>query len=233
MPSLLSNYSAVVFDVGGTLLRLNLDALAQAYLDQAKLLDIVLDFQRTRQVIAQLELELPLRQQSRAVSLEHDNGREFWINFYTEGFRRLGVTQNVFSAADEIRARFQRAEFETLYDDVLPALEALATRGLCLGILSNYSKNLESVLIQVGIHHFFRFFIVSAVAGLEKPDPRIFDLTVQTANYSRQQIVYIGDSVFHDIEGARRAGMDAILIDRLKRYPNFDGRRIDNLKELF
>ena len=232
MPSLLLNYAVVVFDVGGTLLRLNLDALAQAYLDQAQAIDVVLDFEQTRQVIAQLELELPLWQQSRAISLEQDNGREFWINFYTEGFRRLGVTQNVTCAADEIRARFQRAEFESLFDDVRPTLDALAARGLCLGILSNYSQNLERVLNQVGIHHYFRFFVISAIARLEKPDPRIFDLTVRTANYPREQIVYIGDSIFHDIEGAQRAGVDAILVDRANRYPDFAGRRIGDLTEL-
>lgn len=213
-------------------MRLNLDALAQAYLDTAQTLGITLEFQCTRLVIAQLELELPGWQQARAVSLEKDNGREFWIGFYSEGFRRLGVTQDVYAAADKIRERFQRAEFETLFDDVLPTLDALSTRGVCLGILSNYSKNLENVLRQVGIHHYFRFFIVSAIAGIEKPDPRIFDLTIQTANQPREKIVYIGDSIFHDIEGARRVGMNAILIDRLNRYPDFDGRRIGSLKDL-
>ena len=232
MSAALPHSSVMIFDVGGTLLHLNLDALAQAYLDAAHALNVALDFQTARRVIAQLELELPQRQQTRALSLEKDNGREFWIDFYSEGFRRLAVTQDVFSAADNIRARFQRAEFETLFDDVLPTLNALATRGVVLGILSNYSDNLENVLRQVGIHRFFRFFIVSAVAGVEKPDPRIFDLAVLTANRPREEIVYIGDSIFHDIEGARRAGMNAILVDRLNRYPDFDGCRICNLTEL-
>ncbi len=233
MSSSLPHYAVLVFDVGGTLLRLNLDALAQAYVDAAQAMNLALDFQNTRRVIAQLELELPQRQQARALSLEQDNGRDFWIDFYSEGFRRLAVAQDVFSAADNIRARFQRAEFETLFDDVLPTLDALSAHGACLGILSNYSNNLENVLHQVGIHRYFRFFIVSAVAGVEKPDPRIFDLAIHTANRPREEIVYIGDSIFHDIEGARRAGINAILVDRLNRHPDFDGCRICNLKELF
>jgi len=225
-------YSTIVFDVGGTLLRLNLDALTQAYLASAQSLNLSIDFERTRSVIADLEMELPTWQQNRVVSLENDNGKGFWVDFYSEGFRRLGITHDVTLAADKIRERFQCAEFETLFDDVLPTLEALTQRGIPLGILSNFSTNLEIVLRQVGIHHYFRFFVVSAVAGVEKPDPRIFDLTVRAANQPREKIVYIGDSVYHDIDGAQRAGMNAILVDRSNRHPEFDGARVCDLREL-
>jgi HAD superfamily hydrolase (TIGR01549 family) len=228
----MKRYATMVFDVGGTLLRLNLDALTQAYRAAAQPLNRALDFERTRQVIGELETELPVWQQTRVVSLEKDNGREFWNDFYAEGFRRLGITQDVTFAADKIRERFQRAEFETLFDDVIPTLDALTARGIPLGILSNFSANLEDVLRQVGIHHYFRFFIVSAVAGVEKPDPRIFELTARAANQPREEIVYIGDSIFHDIAGAQRAGMNAILVDRPDRHSDFSGTRVRDLREL-
>lgn len=226
--------ATLIFDVGGTLLRLNLDALTQAYCDAAQPLGHTLDFARTRQVISDLELELPVRQQSQTPSLQQDNGREFWIDFYSEGFRRLGITHasRVRSAADAIRERFQRAEFEMLHDDVVPALAALTARGIPLGILSNYSPNLENVLRQVNVHHYFQFFVVSAVAGIEKPDPKIFDLAVRAAARNRDQVVYIGDSIFHDIQGARNAGIKAILVDRSNRHTDFAGARVQDLREL-
>ena len=228
----MKHYSTLVFDVGGTLLRLNLEALAQVYVNTASALDAALDYGRAYNVISALEAELPTWQQQRQVSLDDDNGKEFWDSFYTAGFRRLGITRDVSAAVTEIRERFQRAEFETLFDDVVPALDALSSRGTSLGILSNFSTNLEDVLRQVGIHRYFDFFIVSAIAGVEKPDPRIFDLTARAANHPREEIVYIGDSIYHDIEGARRSGMDAILVDRPNRYPDFVGTRVRDLREL-
>ncbi len=228
----MNRYATVVFDVGGTLLRFNLDFLARVYQESAAPLGVALDFAQTRAVLEMLEGELPARSQQRLISLEADDGKGFWDEFYAEGFRRLGVLADVSAAAAQIRERFQRAEFEALFDDVLPALEALKARGFALGILSNFSANCEDVLRLVGIHSFFSFFVVSALAGVENPDPRIFDLTVRAANQPRADIVYIGDSLFHAIEGARRAGIDAILVDRQNQQRDWNGARVQNLQEL-
>jgi putative hydrolase of the HAD superfamily len=228
----LISQSTVVFDVGGTLLRFNYAALAKLYVQAAAAQGALIDFQKAYRTIEQLESEMPIWQQKRQVSLEKDNGREFWDSFYSEGFRRLGVTQDMSLAVTEIRERFQRAEFEQLFEDVIPTLEHLAARGVQLGILSNFSANLEEVLRQLDVHRYFRFFVVSGIAGVEKPDPEIFELTIRVANRQASDIVYIGDSIFHDIEGARQAGMAAILLDRQNRYPDFQGARIQSLREL-
>jgi REG-2-like HAD superfamily hydrolase len=228
----MTRYSTLIFDVGGTLVRLNVEAMARIYVDACKTLGAPTEFARACAVIETLERELPIRQQQRLVSLEQDHGKDFWIHFYTDGFRRLGVTGDVFAYADEIRARFQRAEFETLFDDVLPALDALAARRIPMGILSNFSVNLENVLRQVGVHHYFSFFVVSAAVGIEKPDPKIFELAAQATHKPHAELVYIGDSIFHDIQGARNVGMDAILIDRKNQHPDFSGTRLSSLTEL-
>lgn len=228
----MGRYSTIVFDVGGTLLRFNLDLLARAYVDAVAPLGVALDFAQARSVVAALERELPARTQERLISLEKDNGTGFWDEFYGNGFFRLGITSDMSAAAVHIRERFQRAEFEMVFDDVVPALDALTMRGFALGILSNFSPNLEGVLRQVGVHRYFSFFVVSAIAGVEKPDPHIFDLAVRAANRPRSEIVYIGDSIFHDIEGAQRAGIDAILVDRPAQHLDWKGERVQDLHEL-
>ena len=226
------SYSTIVFDAGGTLLQLNYDMLARAYLAHAESLGTLLDYSNARAVVEQLESEIPTWQQTRKVSLEKNNGREFWDSFFTEGFRRMGIAGDVSAAATDIRECFQRAEFEMLFADVKPTLSGLATRGKTMGILSNFSTNLEDILRRLAIHHYFEFFVVSAVAGMEKPDPRIFDLTVRAARQPRQEIVCVGDSLFHDVQGAQSAGMPAILLDRRNRYPDFAGARMRDLHEL-
>lgn len=226
------SYSTFVFDMGGTLLQLDYDALARLYVATGATLGVAVDFAQARATLEALEREIPQRQQNRPISLTEDDGKNFWNEFYTDAFRRLGVTGDVSRAVTEIRERFQRGEFEALFADVMPALDALRARGKQLGILSNFSPNLENVLRQVDIHNYFSFFVVSAIVGVEKPDPRIFDLTVRAAKRPREEIVYVGDSVFHDIEGARRAGIAGILVDRQNQHPEFNGARVRDLCEL-
>ena len=228
----MSRYSTILFDVGGTLLRFNLDLLARAYVDAAAPLGLALDFARARSVVAALERELPTRQQNRPISLAEDNGQAFWDEFYADGFSRLGINADMSAAAAHIRERFQRAEFETLFDDVVPALDALIAQGYALGILSNFSANLENILRKLGVHHYFSFFVVSAIAGIEKPDPEIFELALRAANRPRVEIVYIGDSIFHDVEGARQAGIEAILVDRQNQHSDWKGARVRDMHEL-
>lgn len=225
-------YSTIVFDAGGTLLHMDYDALARVYVHVAATRGITVAIPHARAVLQALENEMPQRQRQRTVSLETDKGARFWDEFFSDGFRRLGVLDDVTREVTDIRTRFQRGEFETLYDDALPTLKALRAQGKQLGILSNFSPNLEDVLRALGIHAYFAFFIVSGIVGVEKPDARIFDQMVRAARVPRAHIVYVGDSVFHDVEGARAVGVAAILVDRYNQHPQFDGARVHTLREL-
>jgi len=55
--------------------------------------------------------------------------------------------------------------------------------------------------------------IDSAVVGVEKPDPRIFRLALAQAGVPPSAAVYVGDLYSVDVVGARRAGLDAVLLD--------------------
>ncbi len=223
------NYPTLVFDVGGTLLHFDHAKMQQVYIHAARERGSILDPARVGAVLQALEFELPTLSRNRALSLEEDLGKTFWEDFYAEAFRRLDVNADVSQAVAEIREQFMRGEFEVLFDDTVAALDALKTKGVPMGILSNFSPNLEDLLRRLGIHDYFNFFIVSAIAGVEKPDKKIFDLAVREANRPRNQVVYIGDSIFHDMEGARRAGIVGILLDRGNRHLEYGGARIQNL----
>jgi putative hydrolase of the HAD superfamily len=149
-----------------------------------------------------------------------------------EGFRRVGVDEDhARRFVQELLDSTNGGDFQKVYEDVVPTLEALKMRGRRLGIISNFSPNCESLLNQLGIGHYFDFFIVSGILGIEKPDPRIFQAAVQAAGRDVSELVYVGDSVFHDVEGARKAGMDAVLIDRADRFPE-QPCRVRDLREL-
>jgi len=87
-------------------------------------------------------------------------------------------------------------------------------------------------LARLDLLRFFDPVIVSAEVGIAKPDPRIFDLLAETVDRPRPRLLYVGDHVGDDIDGARGAGLDAVLIDRLNHHPEAPCSRISSLLEL-
>lgn len=102
-----------------------------------------------------------------------------------------------------------------------PSLDELSRRGLTLGIVSNFPANLEAVLREHGIAKYFSGWAISAVARAEKPDRAFFDHAAHAVKGQPTQFVHVGDGVHADVEGARHAGWDAILLDRDNWYPDY------------
>jgi putative hydrolase of the HAD superfamily len=127
---------------------------------------------------------------------------------------------------------FIKYETYRLYPDVLPALEALRERGVALGIISNWEGWLESLLLHLQIRDFFATTTISGHHGVEKPDPRIFELALRGLGVAPAEAAHVGDSVPHDVEGARRAGLLPVLIDRHGAHGRREYLRIADLREL-
>jgi FMN hydrolase / 5-amino-6-(5-phospho-D-ribitylamino)uracil phosphatase len=96
-----------------------------------------------------------------------------------------------------------------LYEDVLPALEQLRGR-YRLFTASNGNADLG----KIGLAHFFERTIAARHVGALKPDPAIFRKVIEDTDLQAHEVVYVGDDPHLDVEGARRAGMQAIWVDR-------------------
>ena len=110
-----------------------------------------------------------------------------------------------------------------MYDDVPDALKAIAARGLRIGLISNSHRCLASFQ-----HHFELGGLISAAVsssqhGYLKPHPSIFQAALHLLGVPPGDAVMVGDSVGQDIEGARRAGMRAILVRRGSAGQPFGG----------
>lgn len=99
-----------------------------------------------------------------------------------------------------------------LFDDVLPALARLASRYRLLA-LSNGNADLGAV----GIAERFELAVSAREAGAAKPDAAIFRLMLERASLDPRDVVYVGDDPLADVEGARRAGLHAVWVDRFGR----------------
>ena len=92
-----------------------------------------------------------------------------------------------------------------------------------LALVSNFDHppHVHSVLSTLGLTPYFDSVVISAEAGIKKPDPRIFDTALEQTTMKPEEVIYIGDTD-DDTEAARAAGMVPVLIQR-----NYEGNAFD------
>lgn len=100
------------------------------------------------------------------------------------------------------------------FADAEPALRDLRARGLTLVVVSNWDISLNGVLEGCGLAPLLDAAISSAEAGSRKPDPGIFATALELAGCEATEALHVGDTEEEDCEGARAAGIRALLIDR-------------------
>jgi putative hydrolase of the HAD superfamily len=100
------------------------------------------------------------------------------------------------------------------YPDARPALEELRRGGLSLHCVSNWDCSLPGVLDRCGLGGALDGVTTSAVAGARKPDPAIFAAALEAAGCAPAEALHVGDTPGEDLDGARAAGIPALLIDR-------------------
>ena len=99
---------------------------------------------------------------------------------------------------------------QQLYNDVLPVLKALHPK-YTLGILSNGN----SYPGDFGLEHVISFEVYSQDhGGIEKPDPRIFQIVLESAGCSASELIHVGDSLENDVAGAAGAGVRSVWLNR-------------------
>jgi len=117
------------------------------------------------------------------------------------------------------------------FADVHSALGRLSRRFRLLS-LSNGNADLG----VIGLARFFEHSIGAHEAGAAKPDPRIFRVMLERAGLGAHEVLYAGDDPHADVEGARRAGLQAVWVDRFGRsWPGeleAPSHRVDDLHGL-
>ncbi len=105
-----------------------------------------------------------------------------------------------------LKHRFEDIE---LYPDVIPTFDILAPH-FKLGLLSNGNTYPE----RCGLEDRFAFVVFSQDVQVEKPDPRIFEITAQQAGCELAQLLHVGDSLENDVAGAQNVGAHAVWLNR-------------------
>jgi HAD superfamily hydrolase (TIGR01509 family) len=227
-----SRVRAIFLDAGNTLVFPQVDVLVQA----VRLLGYAAvpeDFFASER-LGKRALDEWLWPQLRSGNVPEGVDRFYWIDYLTRLVQRLKVP-----SAERVRVAECLGEHYKdiqVWTQVFPGTEEvlahLRDEGYFLAVISNSVGQMEELLDLVGLTKYLGFVFDSAIVGVEKPHPRIFQMALEKSGKTAAASVFVGDTYSTDVGGAQGAGIAGILIDKVGAYPDADCPRITSLGDL-
>ena len=118
------------------------------------------------------------------------------------------------TCAREIYDEWAACQHFALYDDVKDALRALYDAGYRIGLISNTHRCLASFQRHFELDRYIAAAVSSSDHGYLKPNPSIFRAALELVGVDPTDGLMVGDSLTHDVAGARQVGMRAVLLAR-------------------
>ena len=171
--------------------------------------------------------------QTRTIRATNDEKRG-WL-YFNLILERAGITPSAASTAAlvELHAYHQVSNlWEFMPPDVLPALRRILDMGLKMAVVSNANGTICAATERLGISALAACVLDSHTEGIEKPDPRLFEIALQRSGADRETTIHVGDLYEVDVVGARAAGITPVLLDAAGLYPDADCPRVASLGEL-
>lgn len=219
--------STILFDAGNTLAFVDLERVAAVLASRGS------SFPKS--VLGSVE-EAARAAMYRAAEHRADlTDRDRWQLYVDEMLSGLGLppgegreqTRTALDAAHRAENLWRRVE-----PDTPETLDRLRARGFRLGVVSNADGRVRTLLQELGLASRFEVIVDSHDVGVEKPDPRIFEIALAAMRATPAHAVYVGDFPQVDVVGARRAGIRPILLDPLGIAGHVDCPVIARLSEL-
>jgi len=206
-------HRAVFFDFGGTLfsyggLRAHFDALLGRI---AREHGLETKQDELRRVYRMTMMQTFARFQERPFYLH----RDLFAHAHRGFLHELGLEPGTDTGNDfyEAQSELGLARVE-VREDARATLETLRDRGLHLSIVSNIDDDqFEPLFAQLELRRWFDCTTTSEEARSCKPDPGIFRMALRKAGEPRpEEVVFVGDSIPHDVAGAAALGMTTVLL---------------------
>ena len=158
--------------------------------------------------------------------------RLWWFDIVHNVFYRVGMFDRFDAFFEQVFQVFEDPQSWRLFPDTMATVQELKAQGLELGIISNFDSRLFSVLRGLGLADVFDTVTISSLTRAAKPAPRIFHVALEKHAVDPDEAVHVGDSVRDDVEGAIKAGLHAVLLDRRARVGENAGHVIQTLTQL-
>jgi len=109
---------------------------------------------------------------------------------------------------------------DDLYQDSKASIAALKSAGVKIGIVANQPASVVESLKADQIYDLIDFLGISAIVGIEKPNPAIFELTISKLATPADQIIHIGNRIDTDVLPAKKLGMKTVWVRRGEANPD-------------
>lgn len=219
---------AVFFDAGGTLVHIDHPRVAAVI---AKVLGRIIDPKGF--VEAEYSGRAAVEAGMAKGDLPTDSSR--WVVHFRAMLGALGLTDAEFDRVSPaiFEAHRQKHLWSGVYSGTADALASLKQAGYLVAVISNADGHVEELLETVGLREHLEFVVDSGTVGIEKPDPRIFEMAINKARESGESgesgksgesglaapdCYYVGDIFPIDVVGSKAVGMVPVLLDPLGRY---------------
>jgi len=214
------------FDAGGVLVFPNWTRVSEALRRQGIAAD--------PSALAAAEPHVKRQMDLAATIAATNDDRRGWL-YFDLILERLGIqpSDRTAAAVRDLYEYHQRCNlWEHVPDGVPATLAALRDLGLRMFVVSNANGKLVALFERVGLARYFDCLIDSYDEGVEKPDPRLFEIALSRAGARAATTLHVGDLYHVDVVGARKAGLRAVLLDAAGLYPEADCPRLHTLGEL-
>ena len=214
----------VFLDAGGVLVHPNWHRVAEALAQHGTSVDAAALFAAEPHAKREMDLGSLM-----ARTTDQQRG---WI-YFEAVLRHAGVPvdDRARAALADVRAYHDvHNVWEHVPGDVVPTVEALRALGVRLVVVSNANGKLHTMFERVGLAGRFNVVLDSHDFGVEKPDPRLFQLALEASSAEATSTVHVGDFFHIDVVGARAAALaDAVLVDPADLYADADCPRVSAL----
>jgi len=197
---------AVTFDAGGTLIAPCL-SVGHIYAQVA-----------ARHGINNLSPERLNRQFSEVwkAKAEFDYSQEAWFGLVRKTFaEKAGLLPDPFF--QDVYQQFGQPDVWTVFADVLPAFDWLASRDIRLAVVSNWDERLHGILAGLKLRKYLEVVLISREVGFNKPSPVIFEEALRKLGLPSESVLHVGDNRAEDLAGARAAGLHGLELVRTGR----------------
>jgi len=202
----------VTFDAGGTLLY-PYPSVGEIYADVLTTFNIQIhhdDIENSFNKVFEEKHKEP-----RSV-INKESDKEWWREVVFRSLAPLYTFNNFDAVFDELWTEFACASRWNIYDGALETIHQLKAKGYQVAIMSNWDERLRILLDSLEMTDLFDTIFVSCEIGHEKPSPEIFRYAETKLNLKPRDFLHIGDSHFHDYEGATSAKWNCLIINNNK-----------------
>jgi putative hydrolase of the HAD superfamily len=164
-------------------------------------------------------------------------GNSRYVGPIKDALRAVGVEDEALEDVCAIRLQYNRDAL-VARPGAVDTLRTLREQGLLVGLITVCSEEVEQLFPETELAGLFVAEVFSNAVGLAKPDPRIYLHCCDLLGVSPTDAVFVGDGANDELAGARRVGMEAILIHTPGEEPfwpqlrDWDGPRVTSIPQV-